>query len=97
MAGTYGTDAISNALSTIKIAAIANIQAVAKDGFQVSDLVAFVSSPTFQAHAKQTFDEKALIMLEAGELDAFDKIAIGWHVYLCLKDLTTEIKIAADK
>lgn len=97
MAGKYGVVSIKNLMTTGKIAAIAVLQAVAKDGFQVSDLLAPLSSPTFQGRVETAVLDFRNVIPEISELDVWDGLEIGKHAWACWADLKTEFELAQGK
>lgn len=94
MAGTFGVVSIKNLMTTGKIAAIAVLQAVAKDGFQASDLLAPISSPSFVARLETTLVDIRNVIPELSELDFSDGLEIGKHAWGCWADLKTELALA---
>lgn len=94
MGGKLGTEAIRLQMSTGKLAVISFLQAVSKDGFQGSDLLAPLNSPTFQAAVVSSVDNFVKAVQETKELDFGDNAAIVNHAWNCGKDIWTEAKIA---
>jgi hypothetical protein len=97
MAGKFGVSSIKNLMTTGKIAAISVIQAVAKDGFQASDLLAPLSSPSFQARLESAIIDFRGVIPEISELDVWDGLDIGKHAWACWADLKTEFELAQAK
>ena len=97
MSGKYGVASVKNLMSLGKLAAVSTLQAIAKDGFQAADLLAPLSSETFQSAAAHAIDDFASVLPELNEMDMWDGIEIGKHAFACWNDIKTELAIAIAK
>lgn len=97
MSGKLGVESVKSLISLAKLGWISVLQAVAKDGFQAADLLAPLSSPTFQEQAVHILEDFAKVIPELSDLDVWDGIEIGKHAYACWADLKTELNLASAK
>lgn len=97
MAGKLGVSSIKQLMTTGKHGAIAVLQGIAKDGFQLKDLAAPLGSPTYMVSLQESAGRFRLAMAEGSELDFWDNIEIAQHAWVCWKDIATEGRLAIQK
>lgn len=93
MAGKYGVEESKDVLDfAIGVVAKEIVKEIKRDGFQVTDLGAFLKSPEFETKLAQALDGIQLVPSEMTEVDLFDGINLGRHAYGLIVDLMEEIK-----
>lgn len=97
MSGKLGVTSIKNVMSLGKLGAISIIQAIKKDGFQAKDVIAPITSPTFQNALAAAIDDFAMVLPEWNDLDFWDGLEIGKHAIACWSDIRTELSIASSE
>ena len=97
MSGKLGVQNVKDLMSLAKVGAISVLQAVSKDGFQTSDLLAPLGSSTFQAMAADSLSKFQQVIPELADLDVWDGVEIGKHAFVCWNDIKTELALATIK
>lgn len=93
MAGKFGTEESKDILDfAIGVVAMEIVKEIKKDGFQVTDLAAFLKSPEFETKLAQALDGINLVPSEMTEVDLFDGISLGRHAYGLVVELMEEIR-----
>lgn len=97
MAGKHGVKSTKKLMSVAKLGAISILQQIAKDGWQATDLLAPVKSPTFVSALQDAAEDFVSALPEVMELDFWDGIELSKHGWAIWDDLKTEWKLAAEK
>ncbi len=92
MGGKFGTKATVEVIELVKVVAASIIAEVAKDGFQPTDLAAFLQSDAFTKKLAPVIDDIGLVLPEVTELDVWDDIAIGKEVYGVVQEIIADLK-----
>jgi hypothetical protein len=92
MGGKYGTKNTKELLSLISAVGVAIVVASKKDGWQLSDLLAFLKSPEVDAALASAIADIAVIPAEVVELDVFDGIDLGRHAYACMDKVVDALR-----
>ncbi len=92
MSGKFGVKATEEVLKLTKVMALAVLAEVAKDGWQVSDLGAFLKSPDFEAALKPVVTDLGLVPAELTELDLWDDLELGKNVYATVQEIIAALK-----
>ncbi len=77
MGGKYGTKESKEILDLVKAVGVSIAVASKKDGWQKSDLLAFLKSPEVEAALKPAIDGAELVAAEVTEIDVMDGLALG--------------------
>lgn len=94
MAGVQNIKALG---SMLKLGSIAIVQAVGKDGFQPTDLLAPIQSAEFNASIKPVLAGYKDLMHEISDLKFDETVDLVISLARGLKDVYTEVKVASDK
>lgn len=94
MGGKYGTKETQDLLYLVKCVALPIVREVKKDGFQPTDLGAFLKSPEFEAALKPAIEGTENVPAELAELDLLDDLALGKYAYGIVMDIVQEIRAA---
>ena len=97
MGGQHGTQNTEDFLTLAKIVAVAILKEVQKDGWQPSDLGAFLKSPDFEAALVPAVKDAHLVPQELSELDLFDGLKLAKFAYGVMDDILDEIKSTVKK
>lgn len=92
MAGTYGTKETQELLYVVKVAALAVIREAKKDGWQITDLGAFLKSAEFEAALSPALQGIEQVPEELAELDLRDDLALGRYAYSTVMDIVQELR-----
>lgn len=92
MAGKYGVENTKEVLNLAKVVALAIVKEVKKDGFQVTDLGAFLKSAEFDASLQPALTDIALVPMEMGELGLIDGVALGRHAYEMVQEVMEALR-----
>lgn len=92
MGGKHSVKNLKEILTVVKVASIVVIREVVKDGYQHKDLGAFLKSPEFEAAIKPAIEDAHLAVSEVTELDFFDGLDLGRHVYTMADEILDELK-----
>lgn len=91
---------IMNIMAIGKLAkhgAIAILQAVAKDGFQGTDLFAPLNSQQFQAALQPVIANYKEVLKELADLGPMEILSLGQAAYVGWMDIKTELDLALAK
>ncbi len=97
MGGQYGTQNAEELLFLVKVACLAILAEVKKDGWQPKDLGAFLKSPAFEAALAPALKDANLAVQELTELDFFDGLRLARFGYGVMDDVLDALKEAAKK
>lgn len=92
-----GTDNIKAVGKVVKLGTIAILQAVAKDGFQASDLFAPLSSGEFNKALEPVVSGYKEILTEASDLGPMELFGLAQSAYAGWGDVKTELDLALAK
>ncbi len=92
MSGKFGVKATLEVLKLTKVVALSILAEVAKDGWQPSDLGAFLKSPDFEAVLKPVVADLAAVPAELTELDLWDDLELGKTVYATVQEVIAALK-----
>jgi hypothetical protein len=92
MGGKYGVKNLKEVLTLGTVVTVCIVKEVLKDGFQVTDLGAFLKSPEFEAAVKPAVEGVEQVPLEATELDLFDGLELSRHAYTCVTQVLDVFK-----
>lgn len=92
MAGKYGVENTKEVLTLAKVVAVEIVKQVKKDGFQVTDLGAFLKSPEFEAALGPALQDIQLVPAEMGELGVIDGVALGRFAYDVVQAVMDELR-----
>lgn len=93
MGGQYGIKETKDVLDlVIGCVAMEIVKEIKKDGFQITDLGAFIKSPEFEAKLGAAIENIALVPSEAVEIDLFDGIALGRYAYGLMSELIDQLR-----
>jgi hypothetical protein len=92
MAGQYGTKETQELLYLVKCIALPIVREVKKDGFQKTDLLAFLKSAEFEKALEPAIAGADAVPSELGELDLRDNLALGRYAYDTVMDIVEEIR-----
>jgi hypothetical protein len=81
MAGQYGVKETLEVWKCAKAAIFAIVREAKRDGFQPTDMAAFLKSPEFEAAVSPALQGVEQVPAELGELDIFDDLALARTVY----------------
>lgn len=97
MAGQFGTKETKELLYLVKCITLPIVREAKKDGFQATDILAFVKSPEFEAAVMPAVDGAELIDDEFAEIDVLDGLSLGKYVYGLVMDIVEEVRAAQKK
>lgn len=97
MSEKHGTEKLKGVIATVKHGVIAVTQAIAKDGFQVDDLLAPMDSKQFMDGARNLLKDVRAAAEEAVDLDFMEGFEMANHLRGVYKDVKTEVVIALQK
>ena len=93
MAGKYGTKETKEVLDLVLgVISLEVVKEIKRDGFQPSDLGAFLKSPQFDAKLAAALDGVQLVPSELTEIDLFDGVSLSRHAYGLTVDLMEVLK-----
>lgn len=92
-----GTKNIEELLSLGKVVTISILQAVSKDGFQLSDLGAFLKSDEFEKAVGPAIQGLDLALQEASDIDLIEGLKLARLGYAMVDEIITEAKLASKK
>lgn len=92
MGGQHGTKETEDCLYLAKVVALNVLREVKRDGFQVTDLGAFLKSAEFEKAVTLALENVDLVKNEVAELDFFDGLHLGRYAYLMAMDILGEIR-----
>lgn len=92
MGGKYGVQATESVVDLVMVVATAIVQEAQQTGWKWSDLPAFLKSPKLEEALKPVIATAVNVPAEVTELDVFDDIELGKHVYGAVQALVAEIK-----
>lgn len=92
MAGKYGTKETQELLYATKVAILAVVREAKKDGWQPTDLGAFLKSAEFEAAVGPAVQGAEGVIDELGELDIWDDLVLGKYVYSMVTDIVGELR-----
>ncbi len=92
MGGKYGTKETQELLYLVKCVALPIVREAKKDGWQASDLGAFLKSAEFEEALGPAFEGVEGVANELTELDLRDDLALGRYVYGVVTDIIEELK-----
>lgn len=84
--------AIEDCLNVVKFAAVAIIQAAGADGFQWTDLGAFLKSDEFQTALSAAVPEATEALAEAVSLGLMDDLELARYCYNFAVDIAAALK-----
>lgn len=90
-----GVQNIKNLGSLLKLGVIAVVQAVARDGFQPTDLFAPLSSAEFNERLKPVIAGYKEIIHEIADISFGEGVELVQGALSGLKDVYTEVKVAS--
>ena len=94
MGGKYGTANSEEILTLVKVAALAILKEVKKDGYQPKDLGAFLKSPEFEGALAPALKDAELVPSEVTELDFFDGLRLARFGYNVMDEIIDALKVA---
>lgn len=97
MGGKHGTKETAECLYLVKVVALTVIREVKRDGFQVTDLGAFLKSAEFETALTAALTGVDEVPAELAELDLRDDLALGRAVYGVVTDVVQELRAAPKK
>lgn len=97
MAGKYGTKETQELLYATKVAILAVVRESKKDGWQVTDLGAFLKSAEFETAIGPALEGVEVVPEELAELDFRDDLALGRYAYGVVMDIVQELRAAPAK
>lgn len=68
------------------------VKEVKKDGFQPTDLIAFIDSEDFKGHVKKLTEDWRDIPSEIKDLNAIEGVELGYYIYGEVRDLISAIR-----
>lgn len=92
MGGQYDTKGVEEVMTVVKVAVLAVLTAVKKDGWQPSDLGAFLKSPDFETALVPALKDAVEIPLELAELDFFDDLHLARAGYNMMGEVVAALK-----
>ncbi len=92
MAGKYGVKETQELLYMVKAAALSIIREVKKDGFQLTDIGAFLKSAEFETAVVLAITGIEQVPEELAELDLRDDLALGRYIYGVVMDVVQELR-----
>ncbi len=92
MGGQYGVKATEAAMDLLFVVSLAIVAEAQKTGWRWSDLPAFLKSPKLEEALKPVVATASHVPTEVGELDLWDDLELGRHVYGKIQELVAELK-----
>lgn len=92
MGGQHGTKNTEELLNLVKVMALAVLAEVKKDGWQPTDLGAFLKSPEFEAALGPALQDAPVAAQELAELDFFDGLKLARYGYGVMDEILAVLK-----
>lgn len=92
MGGKYGVKETKEVLNLVRVVMVPVLKAVAKDGFQVSDVLLGLSGPEFDAALAAAVQDLGLVVSEVAELDLMDDFELGRYAVPLVRELVAAAK-----
>lgn len=97
MSGKFGVKATEEVLVLVKTVALSIIAEVSKDGYQMTDLLAFLKSPELEKSLAPVVKDLTMVPAELTELDVWDDIELGKFAYGIVQELVGALKTVVKK
>jgi len=92
MGGKLGVKETKEVLNLIKAVGVSIAVASKVDGWQKSDLLAFLKSAEVEAALQPAIDGAELVTAEVAEIDVLDGLSLGRHAYACMDEIVDALK-----
>lgn len=89
---SVGIKETQDVLKLVGVVAKSVVKEVKKDGFQVSDLAAFLSSPEWASSLREALKDVQAIPAEIADISLLEGLELGKDIYDLVSEVLVELK-----